>query len=484
MSGQSTARRPEAVEQLGDERSGALAAEPSGGRQRLATQLPSASVPGPVTLSLAPIFRTWWPLTASWLLIFAEGPILIAAVSRLPQPELNLAALGGIVIGVTLAIESPLLMLLTASATLSKDWGTFGRLRRYARWGIAALTLVHGVIAFTPAYRYIVTVLIGAPAELLEPGRLGLILTVPYLAAVADRRLHQGVLIRFGRSHMIIIGTLIRLCVDIGLLITAGMVGSITGVVAATATMTLGVWTEAIFVRLAVRPVLREQVRQAPAAGLVLTPGRFLRFYAPLAMTSVATFAMQPVTSAALSRLPEPIASLAAWPAVTSIALLLSSAGMALVEVVVTYLDVPRAFPALRRFAVMLSLATGLTTLVLVASPVGTALLRGSLALSAPLARMAQQAMWLTFLVPLAAVGQGLFQGVLAHARDTRPVIVAVMVSTLISLTVLGAGVAWRGAAGVYIAAGATTAAALVQALLMRLAGQRHLATESSSQST
>ena len=57
--------------------------------------------------------------------MIAEGPMVAALLARLPDPALNLAAYGGIVRPLTFAIESPLLVLLTASATLCKNWETY-----------------------------------------------------------------------------------------------------------------------------------------------------------------------------------------------------------------------------------------------------------------------------------------------------------------------------------------------------------------------
>ena len=38
------------------------------------------------TLSLHKIFRTWWPLAASWLIMTGEIPALAAVVARKAQP--------------------------------------------------------------------------------------------------------------------------------------------------------------------------------------------------------------------------------------------------------------------------------------------------------------------------------------------------------------------------------------------------------------
>jgi len=55
-------------------------------------------------LSLSRIFKVWIPLAASWLLMGMELPILSAVVARLAEPEINLAAYGGIVFPLALII--------------------------------------------------------------------------------------------------------------------------------------------------------------------------------------------------------------------------------------------------------------------------------------------------------------------------------------------------------------------------------------------
>ena len=66
-------------------------------------------------LALLRIAQTWWPLAMSWMLMTVEGPAHSAIVARLASPEINLAAWGGIVFPISLIIESPVVMLLTAS---------------------------------------------------------------------------------------------------------------------------------------------------------------------------------------------------------------------------------------------------------------------------------------------------------------------------------------------------------------------------------
>jgi hypothetical protein len=114
------------------------------------------------------IIHTWWPLAASWVMMSLEGPALSAVVARLADPEINLAAYGGVVFPLALIIESPIIMLLAASVALSKDWDSYARLHRYMIAAGAVLTAVHVVVRL-PVYYFVVRGLIGAPEEILEP---------------------------------------------------------------------------------------------------------------------------------------------------------------------------------------------------------------------------------------------------------------------------------------------------------------------------
>src|SRR5690606_38901202 len=119
------------------------------------------------------------------------------------------------------------------------------------------LTLLYLIIAFTPLYYVIVEDLIGAPPEIVEPARLGMFVGLPWAFAVAYRRFHQGLMIRMEHSRAVTVGTLLRFTADAVVLYLAFVIGTIPGTVVAVAMMVCGVITEAVYVGLRVRPVLK-----------------------------------------------------------------------------------------------------------------------------------------------------------------------------------------------------------------------------------
>jgi hypothetical protein len=177
------------------------------------------------------VLRTWWPLAASWLLMGAELPALSAVVARLADPQINLAAYGGVVFPLALIIESPVIMLLAASTALSKDWPSYQKLRRFMMATGAGLTILHLLIAFTPLYYVVVEGILGAPAEIVAPARIGLMIMTPWTWAIAYRRFNQGVLIRFGHSRTVGIGTVVRLTTNASILALGYGLGNVPGIV-------------------------------------------------------------------------------------------------------------------------------------------------------------------------------------------------------------------------------------------------------------
>ncbi len=220
-------------------------------------------------ISLRRIYKTWWPLAASWLLMGAELPVISAVMARLANPEINLAAYGGVVFPLALIIEAPIIMLLAASTALSKDFDSYLLVRRFMLVTGAILTALHLLVALTPLYYLVVQGILGVPDEIVEPARMGFIILTPWTWSIAYRRFNQGVLIRFGHSETVGIGTLIRLSADALVLIIGYAMGDVPGIVVGASAVSAGVISEAVYSGIVVRPVVRNQLRPSP-----LSPSR------------------------------------------------------------------------------------------------------------------------------------------------------------------------------------------------------------------
>ena len=414
-------------------------------------------------LSMRHIFNTWLPLAASWLLMGLELPALSAVVARMENPEINLAAYGGVVFPLALLIEAPIIMLLAASTALSKDEASYRLVRRFMLIAGASLTALHILVAFTPLYYVVVELIMGVPQEIVEPARLGLKIMTPWTWSIAYRRFNQGVLIRFGYSRNVTVGTVIRLTSDVLILVAGYIIGSIPGIVVATSAVAAGVVFEAIYSGIVVRPVRRNDLVLAEPVLPPLTWKGFFNFYVPLAMTSLILLIVNPLGSAAMSRMPENIPSLAVWPVLGGFLFMLRSLGVAYNEVVVALLDKPRSSRNLRRFAVILAGSVTVVLLVLAATPLSTLWFEKISALSPQLSSLAKNAIWLALPIPALNVMQSWYQGAIVHGKQTRGITEAVFVYLVVSVGILLTGVFWGGAAGIYVSILAMTIGMLAQ---------------------
>ncbi len=381
-----------------------------------------------------------------------ESPAIAAVVSRLADPKISLAAYGGLVFPLTLMIEAPIIMLLAASTALSRDWASYLKLRRFMNWMGAGLTALHVIVAATPVYDLLTRYVIQAPAEIVGPARVGLLITIPWTWPIAYRRFHQGVLIRFGHSLKVGLGTGARFAADAVVLTTGYLIGDIPGIVIAACTLVAGVVTEAVYVHFAVRKTLRDQLRPAPPSDRPLTTRTLLAFYIPLSLTQLLLILTSPIGSAAMSRMPMALESLAVWPVVASVNYITRGFGGAYNEVVVALIEERRSLHTLRRFGIGLGLgATALLGLLMI-PPVGRAVFAGLLGLADPLPHLASLSLFILVPMPAFAVIQSYFQGVILHGRRTRSITESVAGFLLLATVLLVVGAIWGIMTGIYFA--------------------------------
>ncbi len=391
-------------------------------------------------MRLGEVARTWLPLAASWLVMGLEMPVVSAIIARLADPEVHLAAYGGVVFPVSMLVEAPVIMLLSASVALAKDAPAARLIYRFMMLLSAALTVLHALLAFTPLFDYLVIPLLGPPEAVVEPARIGLRIMLPWTWAIGYRRYHQGLLIRYGRSHHVSIGTGLRL-LTVG--VTAGVAGPLLGapgIVAASAAIAAGVTVEAVYSALAALPVVRTRLAAAPA-GAALTLPAFLTFYLPLVLTGMLSLFVQPIGSAAIARMPDALASLAVWPVANGFLFMIRSVAFALNAVVVALLDRPGAYRALLRFTQVLAAAMLAISLAVAFTPL-SGLWFGSLSgLGPELTALATLGFAWALLMPPLDAYRNFIQGLAVFAKRTAAVSSSMILFLAVSAALLAFGI-------------------------------------------
>ena len=400
------------------------------------------------------IFRFWLPLFASWCLMALDGPLVSAAVNRLPN-EVEMLAAFGIVFTLEILIESPVINLLATATALVDDRASYEKVRAFTLHLAAILTVVAALVALTPLYDLIIFDILAVPSEVAKWVRPGLVLMIPWTAFIAWRRFLQGVMIRYGHTRKVGWGTAVR---SVTVVTTAGSLlawGGLPGIHVAAITLVFGVVAEMIYAHVTVRSVLRHDIPATSDGGSSLTYREILAFHIPLAGTALLTLLIQPMVSFALARLDRPIQSLAAWPLVTHWMFFMRTPALALPEVVIALSKRPGGGGSLGRFSNILAAASFTAILIFITTPLVDLYLLGLQNTTAAIAELAHEGFLYLIPLPVLAVWVALLRGRLMERRRTRSVNIAMVVRLLTFAAVLGLGL-WREWPGIVTAAVAT----------------------------
>jgi len=224
-----------------------------------------------------------------------------------------------------------------------------------------------------------------------------------------------------------------------------------SGIVVGTFAISLGVLSEAIFVRRRAQPILNKLQLMPPHDGDPPNFRKFLRFYIPLATTPLLTLLTLPIASAALSRMPSPIDSFAIWPILGGLVFLFQGIGLAYQEVVVALIEKPNFFLPLRRFAIQLAMGNSTILALIAITPLAEFWFVTLSGLPLKLALIGKTTLWFAILLPALTVIESWFQGILLHAQETRGIIEAVALYLLTTATILGFGIYLGTIMGIYM---------------------------------
>lgn len=361
------------------------------------------------------IARTWLPLALNWLMMALEGPILVGLVGRLADPTTNLATFS-IAFSVALIVEAPVMMLLSTSAALGSDRSRYEKLWRFASALALPLSGLMAIIGIPPVFQTINAHLWHLPSDMAARVAGAVWLLIPWPAAIAYRRLWQGILIRAGRARLVAWGTVLRL---VGMGIGAGMASLLTewsGAWIAACALSSGVLTEMLAVRLWAAPTLHA----LPAIrDKVLSYKQIGAFYLPLLLTSLLNVALTPLLTLLIAHGRDPILSLAAYSPTTNTVFLFSCVGVAYQEVVIVLYGT-RVGQGLLSFAHRIALGT-VSGLALLTLPGAYEIWFGRVfALPEALQSLAHTALLCALPLPGLIVYLAYLKGRFIHAHHTR----------------------------------------------------------------
>lgn len=378
-------------------------------------------------------------MAATWLMMAVEGPILVAVIARLADPELNLAAFR-VAFSFALFIEAPVIMLLSAGTALVKSSVSFEKLFRFGNIMIGAVTLFGGFLLLPPVFNALAIGVMDLPANIEGLAHQALFALWLWPAAVGYRRMYQGVMIRYGQTMPIAFGTVLRF-VTIG----ATAFGlkewtSLDGSLVATLAMSAAVIVEAIASRIMAAPTLRK-LEDTPASSDCeeMTTSSIWEFYRPLALMTMIALGIHPLINGVIGYAHFPVASLAVLPAVDGLTFLFRALGLSYQEVAIAMFDKGQeAVKKLTTFAIWLGVIASAGLAIVAFTPLFDIWFGNVYKLTAELTEFSLLPLQLLVLLPLLSVILSYQRAIYVNNRDTGPITWATVFEAATIVLVIG----------------------------------------------
>lgn len=407
------------------------------------------------SLSLKKVFIFWMPLAATWLMMSVEGPFLSALIARLSEPEYNLAAYG-IAFSFALIIEAPVIMMMSASTSLVKNFHSFKKLRTFT-YVLNLLVTLGMVVLILPAVFYFIALnLIGLPYQVAELTHRALIILLPWPGAIGYRRFYQGVLIRNNLTKRVAYGTIVRLG-SMGLTaLFLYLFFNVDGVIVGASALSAGVTAEAAASRFMASSVLKRMKSETPDGDENLNHKEIILFYYPLALTSLITLGVQPLVTFFMGQSRMALESLAVLPVLTSFIFIFRSLGLSYQEVVIALLGENREnYDILKKFAVILSSCLVGSLLIIAFSPLADIWFNSVSGLSIELTQFSRIPLKIMSIFPMLTVLISFQRALLVNARKTSHITTATIIEFSGIIIVLFIAVKWLSFVGVIAATAA-----------------------------
>ncbi len=315
-------------------------------------------MPDPKKLTYRSIFIFWLPLAATWIMMAVEGPYISAIIARMPEPKFNLAAYG-VAFSFALIIEAPVIMMMSASTALVRSRFSYLQLRNFTFILSGAITGIMLLFNYSPVFYFVVEDLIGLPHHVAHLTHLSTMILLPWPGAIGYRRFYQGILIRFNLTRRVALGTVVRLVTMSLIAFSFYKFFRVPGTVAGASALALAVSMEALvsrwMARNCVKSLMMTEERESPMS---LTYSYIVRFYYPLAITSILSLSVHPVVTFFLGQSRMALESLAVLPVVNSLIFIFRSIGLSYQEVAIALMgDRMEGYRRVRNFALWLGAA-------------------------------------------------------------------------------------------------------------------------------
>jgi len=362
-----------------------------------------------------------------------EGPFLAAIIARLVDPKYNLAAYG-VAYSFALIVEAPVIMMMSASTALVKDYHSLKKLRNFNFLISSAITLFMLLILDHSVFNFIAYNLISLDKEVGELTYKAFLVLLPWPGAIGYRRFYQGIMIRNNLTRRVAYGTIIRLTIMSMTGILLFNFSSLEGSVVGASALSLGVVSEALASRIMAHEIINKIKTENKIPAEKLSYRGIFNFYYPLALTSLIGLGVHPMVTFFIGQSRMSLESLALLPVINSLVFIFRSLGLSYQEVLIALVgEKGEHFNQLKSFAKTLGILLSFFLILISLTPASNFWFSKVSGLTKELSSFAHIPTIIISIMPALTVLISFQRATLVSFKNTRPITFA----TIIEVTVI-----------------------------------------------
>lgn len=373
-----------------------------------------------VPITQKEIFKFWFPLSATWLMMAFEGPFLTALIARMADAKFNLAAYG-IAFSLALIMESPVIMMMSASTALVRGKTSYHKLKRFTYSVNIITTLTMVILILPPVFDAVAYGLMNLPEHVASLTHKAVIILLPWPGSIGYRRFYQGIMIANGATKKVAYGTIVRV-------FSMGVVAAVLytcfhvdGVIVGASALSAGVMMEAVASKFMVRSLIAS-VKSKQDLDQDISYRSIFHFYYPLAITSIINLGMHPMVTFFMGQSRNAIESLAVLPVLNSLVFIFRSFGLSYQEAVIALINKTKNYSALRNFERYLAFSVVAGLALISFTPLSDFWFLSISGLSTDLASFAGVPLMIYTIFPALTVMISFQRGVLVCNKNTQPI--------------------------------------------------------------
>lgn len=373
------------------------------------------------------ILLFWIPLAATWFMMSIENPFLTAIIARMPEPKYNLAAYG-VAFSFAILIESPVIMMMSASTALVKDFKSYLKLKKFTYILNFILTGVMLLILIPPIYDFLAIDLVSLPQPVADLTYIAMIILVPWPGSIGYRRFYQGILINSNQTRKVAYGTIIRLVSMSATAFILFFFFEFDGIIVGSSALSAGVVMEALSSKFMAKGILEKYKSLNTPESEDLKFGDIFNFYYPLALTSVIALGVHPMVTFFLGQSRMALESFAVLPVINGFVFIFRGVGLSFQEVGIALLDTKdksRNFKMLKNFTIIGGIAVVLVLGIIAISPLANLWFEKVAGLPPDLSEFANLPLIIMILMPGLTFLISFQRAILVNAKHTKPITIA-----------------------------------------------------------